>query len=94
MRLDNQEKAALYKAIENIDDEVYLFGSRVDDKQKGGDIDLLIFSEENPFKLSQQISVDFFMECEEKIDVVVFNPMKLSKEQQSFLNIINRERIK
>jgi predicted nucleotidyltransferase len=93
MRLDHVEKAALEKAIANVDGEVYLFGSRVDDKKKGGDIDILIFSAENPFRLSQEVSVEFFMECEEKIDVIVMNPKKLTKEQQAFLKVIKMERI-
>ncbi len=43
MRLDNTQKKALFKAIEGIDNETCLFGSRVDDMKKGGDIDILIF---------------------------------------------------
>lgn len=94
MRLDKIERAALAKAIEGVDAEVYLFGSRVDDKKKGGDVDLLVFSEEDPYHLSRQISVRFFMECEEKVDVVVMDPNNLTKEQKAFLNVIQKERIK
>jgi predicted nucleotidyltransferase len=94
MRLDRVEKAALENAIADADGEVYLFGSRVDDTKKGGDIDILVFSEESPFKVSQDVSVKFFMECEEKIDVVVINPNKLTKEQEAFLKIIEKEKLK
>jgi len=92
MRLDGQERAALRKALEGIGGDVYLFGSRVDDEKRGGDIDVLIFSDEDPFQLSQRVSTAFFMECEEKIDVVVINPEKLSKEQEAFLNVIKKEK--
>jgi len=94
MRLDSKEKTALKKAIENINNEVYLFGSRVNDDKRGGDIDILIFSEENSYRLSQGVSIKFFMECEEKIDVIVMNPNKLTQEQQAFLNVITMEKIK
>jgi uncharacterized protein len=94
MRLDKFQKVALERAIQNVNGEVYLYGSRVDDNKKGGDIDILIFSDENPFKLSQKVSIDFFMECEEKIDVTVINPRRLSPGQQAFLNVITMERIK
>ena len=93
MRLDNTEKAALKFALEGLNDEVYLFGSRVDDSKKGGDIDLLVFSKEPSYRLSQDISVRFFNKCEEKIDVVVMDPDNLSKEQQAFIDTINMERL-
>jgi predicted nucleotidyltransferase len=88
------QKTALDRAIENVNGEVYLFGSRVDDNKKGGDIDILIFSEEDSYELSQEVSVNFFMECEEKIDVKVMNPNKLTVEEQAFLNVITMEKIK
>ena len=92
MRLDNLQREALQNAVKDVKGDVYLFGSRVDDNKRGGDIDLLIFSEEDPFKLSQEVSVKFFMECEEKIDVTVMDPNKLTKEQEAFLKIITKEK--
>jgi predicted nucleotidyltransferase len=94
MRLDPKELEAVMKATEGVDGEVYLFGSRVNPKGRGGDIDLLVFSDKKPFHLSREISVRFFMECEEKIDVVVMNPLQLTKHQKAFLNSISRERIR
>jgi predicted nucleotidyltransferase len=94
MRLDPQQKAALEKALENVEDEVYLFGSRIDEDKKGGDIDILIFSKQDPFKLSQEVSIRNFRECEEKIDVVVMDKDNLSEEQKAFLNQIKMERLK
>lgn len=51
MRLLQEEHHIIKTTVAHFDDEalVYLFGSRVNDDQKGGDIDLLIFSD----KLSQ-----------------------------------------
>lgn len=94
MRLDSIERKALENAIRDVDAEVYLFGSRIDNNKKGGDIDILIFSDQNSYKLSQSVSVKFFMECEEKIDVIVMNPKKLTAEQKAFLNVIKKEHIK
>ena len=64
--------------------ESILFGSRLDSCQRGGGIDILIFSKADPFQLSQQTSVRFFEKCEEKIDVTVMDPKKLTQEQQGF----------
>ena len=93
MRIDTKEWDALKKALQGVKGDVFLFGSRLDDKKKGGDIDILIFSEENPFALSRAVAVNFFIECEEKIDVVVMNPNKLTEEQQAFLNTTVRAKI-
>lgn len=94
MRLDEKEKAALKKALTGVEGEVYIFGSRVDDSLKGGDIDILIFSKLAPYKLSQDVSIKFFMECEEKIDVIVMDKANLTEEQRAFLNTIKLEKIK
>ena len=46
MRLTDLETEVIKKAIYSLDQhaEIYLFGSRVDERLKGGDIDLLIIS--------------------------------------------------
>ena len=49
MRLDPRQKAALRAAIKGVSGEVFLFGSRVDDALRGGDIDLLILTHEEPY---------------------------------------------
>lgn len=47
MRLTDFEKSAILATVQQRDRtaRVYLFGSRVDDTQKGGDIDLLVMSD-------------------------------------------------
>ena len=82
MRLDMCEKKALVYALKDFKGDAYLFGSRVDDTKKGGDIDLLLIPKEkdNPLKLSLQIQAKFFSLCEEKIDVVIYNNSSFCKE--------------
>ena len=94
MRLDAEQTSALEYALNLVTDEVYLFGSRLDPSRKGGDIDLLVFSKQDSFQLSQQITLRFFEKCEEKIDVVVMDPSRLTDEQQAFLNLIEKQRLK
>lgn len=94
MRLDETEKKALNTALQDIEAEVYLFGSRVDDYARGGDIDLLIYSTSDPYHLAQDITVRFQMECDEKIDILVLDPGNITEEQQAFVRTLNLERIK
>lgn len=94
MRLDNQQKYALEEALRDINAEVYLFGSRTDDTKKGGDVDILVFSPDNSLTLSMDISKKYFMNCEEKIDVIVMDKNNLSEEQKAFLNTLKLERLK
>jgi len=71
MRLDALEREALKYALNDFNGDVYLFGSRIDDTKKGGDIDILLVPKErtNTFKLSLGIQRKFFSKCEENIDV-------------------------
>lgn len=56
MRLTANEIAGITKAIEkntfSIEGELRLYGSRVDDNKKGGDIDLLLILQSNALKQS------------------------------------------
>lgn len=88
-RLDAEERAALAAALAAVGNPpAYLFGSRADPSARGGDIDLLVFATDDPFLLAQRIAREFFMRCEEKIDVTVMDPARLTPEQQAFLDTL------
>ena len=86
MRISQEEANFLKKEISAIlpDALIYLFGSRVDDDKKGGDIDIMILSgrrlnwkEKSKFRWSY-----FGKYGEQKLDIVSFsfleeNPFKL-----------------
>ena len=81
MRITEHEKNAIIDAVQSADPsaKVWLFGSRVDDNKKGGDIDIAIFSEKIDKDIMQKIQVRRFI-CdrigEQKIDIVTTNTGK------------------
>ncbi len=79
MRLSPEDKSAIVDAIIRFDPEsrIYLFGSRIDDSQKGGDIDILVFSSRLTFKDKLKIKAIIFKSIEEqKIDLVIARDSK------------------
>lgn len=94
IRLDDVEAAALAEAVDGIAaDSVELFGSRADPSSRGGDIDLLILTAAPRFDTSRRVSSRFFMDCEERIDVVVLDPDRLTAADEAFLGSLRRVRI-
>jgi predicted nucleotidyltransferase len=74
MRLNDSEQAAIRATVKSFDAvaSVYLFGSRVDDSKKGGDIDLLILSGRLGRDESRAIKSRLYeILGEQKIDIVV-----------------------
>ncbi|MEO6455274.1 MAG: nucleotidyltransferase domain-containing protein [Ginsengibacter sp.] len=74
MRISKKEISVIKKNILNFDQnaKIYLFGSRVNDEAKGGDIDILIISDKIGFNEKLKIRTRIFNEIEEqKLDLVV-----------------------
>ncbi|MCX6077368.1 MAG: nucleotidyltransferase domain-containing protein [Campylobacterales bacterium] len=76
MRLSEYEQQSIKETFANVfqQGKIYLFGSRVDDSKKGGDIDLYIEPEKKESLSSKKI--DFLVQLkraigEQKIDVVI-----------------------
>lgn len=74
MRLDPAERETIKQAVAQFDPQarIYLFGSRADDSARGGDIDLLIFSD----KLGPMDKVSLYTEIfkhleEQKLDLLI-----------------------
>ncbi len=74
MRIQPDERAAIVSTITSFDkeSEIYLFGSRLDDAKRGGDIDILIKSdfirqnmlahiEDNLFRIIDEQKIDFVL---------------------------------
>lgn len=94
VRLDDAEAAALAAAVDGVVAEsVELFGSRTLAASRGGDIDLLILTSAPRFETARQVSSRFFMQCEERIDVVVLDPDRLTPAEDAFLRSLRRVRI-
>ena len=74
MRLENivltKIKEAIYDSFGNVN--IYLFGSRIDDMKKGGDIDLLVVSKEITKKDLRYLRIEFFKHFgEQKLDIIL-----------------------
>lgn len=94
LRLDDAEISALAAALDGVPAfSIELFGSRTDSAARGGDIDILILSEAPRLETARRVSSRFFMHCEERIDVVVLDPARLSVAEEAFLRSLRRVRI-
>lgn len=74
MRLTKNEISVIKKSVLDFDPaaKIYLFGSRINDLAKGGDIDILIISDKIGFIEKIKIKSKIFKEIEEqKLDIVV-----------------------
>ena len=74
MRISQNDKKVIVDSILTSDPlaKIYLFGSRADDMKKGGDIDILIFSEKIDLSEKIKIKTRIFQKMEEqKIDLLV-----------------------
>ena len=74
MRLSKTEIEAISQTIRRLDDQarICLFGSRADDRKRGGDIDLLILSEK--LSESDRGTIRLILHeklGEQKIDIVI-----------------------
>ncbi len=94
MRLTSKQHNVIKKSFLNIfkSGEIYLFGSRVDDEKRGGDIDLYIVTDNQEHLVQKKIKflVDVKREIgEQKIDIV-FNkdenrPIELEAKEHGVL---------
>jgi len=89
MRLTQDEltliKKAFYETFQS--GKIYLFGSRVDDMKRGGDIDLYLvpeikFKNERKRKISFLIKLDEYL-GEQKIDVIMAKDTSRLIEQEA-----------
>jgi predicted nucleotidyltransferase len=79
MRLSDSEIETVKNAIMAFDRdaEVYLFGSRIDDAAKGGDIDILVISKSLTLADKLSIKARIFERIEEqKLDLVISDDLQ------------------
>ena len=74
MRLEPEQREAIVRTIRSYDPEsaIYLFGSRLDDSARGGDIDLLVISRRITREQLIDVKLDLYDRLgEQKIDLLV-----------------------
>jgi predicted nucleotidyltransferase len=74
MRLSQKERQNIKQTIHAFDPKalIYLFGSRVDDSKKGGDIDLLVLSKTLGLMEKIRIKIKLYeLIGEQKIDLII-----------------------
>ena len=75
MRLREEAKQVIIDAVKSVDPdaEVYLFGSRVNDNLRGGDIDLLVFSRKMTYRDKLNVKKKIFLALgEQKVDLLIY----------------------
>ena len=82
-------KSSIYEFLPEA--EIFLYGSRVDESKKGGDIDLLIKVAKEPERsIKSQIRTRIFSKLgEQKIDILYKSP----ETNSSFINLIELDAV-
>jgi len=96
MRLKNSERETIKRIVKDFDPDskVFLFGSRIDDKAKGGDIDLLIFTER--YTLSDKLKLKIKLKKElgdRRIDIILTCNESSGEKQDPFISMITEKAI-
>lgn len=92
MRLSADKIEVLKNKLGSLSNEakLYLFGSRVDDSKKGGDIDLLVISDKLTKRDIRALRIEFFKHFDEqKLDIVLDN----SKLENTFTKLIFKKAV-
>lgn len=92
IRLSPKEFHSLSESLENIQDEVFLYGSRTDIDKKGWDIDVLLISDQTPKEtLEKKLLVTriFQRNTDQKIDVTIL-PSKRDENQERFFRSLSK----
>ncbi|MEO8210917.1 MAG: nucleotidyltransferase domain-containing protein, partial [bacterium] len=94
MRLKEFEIRAIKDAVYSLDKaaKIFLFGSRVDDNKRGGDIDLIISSDKISKADVFKIKLKMFENLEEqKIDILITDQNQNPKNQRDkiFFNLVS-----
>jgi predicted nucleotidyltransferase len=87
MYIQPEEQAAIVSTITSFDNEseIYLFGSRLDDTKRGGEIDILVKSDVIRRRMLAHIEDKLFRKIDEqKIDFV----LTLKNELNSFARMV------
>ncbi len=89
MRLSDHQKKTLLNALQRHRYPAFLFGSRTKPGTKGGDVDILVYADDLDFAkrlaLALQISADYRMLCDEKIDVLVLSHSEITPIEKDFV---------
>lgn len=77
MRLNSKEITSIRHILGELDPagQIYLFGSRVDDSRKGGDIDIFL-NASRIIELKTQLTIQYRLTtaCNTHVDLLVKNP--------------------
>lgn len=79
MRLSQHEIRSIKEVVYSLDSnaKIYLFGSRVYDDKRGGDIDLLIISDKLTNKDARKLRIALYDKIvEQKIDIIIANDLR------------------
>ena len=93
MRLSKEEIEFIKKEIKKlIDGDIYIFGSRIDDKKKGGDVDIFIVPKEklsvkDRVMLANEIKINLEYELMLPVDVIISKDLNRDIEKEAIKGI-------
>jgi len=89
MRLANDEITTIKTNINKYFQEpiIYLFGSRIDDTKKGGDIDLFVISQNNSYEAKLKASSKLEYLLNKPVDIVLHKDFSKEIEQEALKGI-------